>query len=505
MENKKAKQTIFYIIFGIVYFIGVLVLVVSDWMHKSLGTTFKQFLYTIMYPLDGSDNSTIIKGFKACTLPIVLLLLPYIVYVVLDCKGVFSKKIKCTIFKKYRRIDLRLLLRRIVALVTSFVLIFSLFLAAKSMQVGEYIKSITQKTTIYEERYIDPDSVQITAQGTPKNLVYIYIESMENAYADASNGGVQPTNLIPNLTNIAKENISFSNSDAALGGAYPITNTTWTMAALFALNSGLPFSFPATNEGLSVDGKLAKGTTTLGDILEKNGYVQEFMCGSDAIFGGRKSFFAGHGNYIISDYYTAIEQGDIASDYHVFWGHEDNILYKRAKKSLTKLAATGKPFNFTMLTVDTHFPDGYVCADCGTNHNVIAANVVECADRQIAEFMNWCKEQSWYENTVFVIVGDHPRMDTSLVDGLEYQSRTMYNVIINADAPEKYKTQNRIFTQMDMFPTVLSAMGFNIEGERLALGTNLFSQKQTLAEEMGYWQLHTELGKYSKFFVSEFS
>ena len=28
---------------------------------------------------------------------------------------------------------------------------------------------------------------------------------------------------------------------------------------------------------------------------------------------------------------------------------------------------------------------------------------------------------------------------------------------------------------------------------------------KTLAEEMGYWQLHTELGKYSKFFVSEFS
>ena len=35
--------------------------------------------------------------------------------------------------------------------------------------------------------------------------------------------------------------------------------------------------------------------------------------------------------------------------------------------------------------------------------------------------------------------------------------------------------KNRQFTHMDMYPTTLAAMGFNIEGNKLALGTNLFS------------------------------
>ena len=39
------------------------------------------------------------------------------------------------------------------------------------------------------------------------------------------------------------------------------------------------------------------------EILEYNGYNNYFMIGSDAEFGGRKSFFETHGNYTIYDYY----------------------------------------------------------------------------------------------------------------------------------------------------------------------------------------------------------
>lgn len=37
---------------------------------------------------------------------------------------------------------------------------------------------------------------------------------------------------------------------------------------------------------------------------------------------------------------------------------------------------------------------------------------------------------------------------------------------------------------MDMYPTTLAAMGFNIEGNKLALGTNLFSELPTIIENM---------------------
>lgn len=38
---------------------------------------------------------------------------------------------------------------------------------------------------------------------------------------------------------------------------------------------------------------------------------------------------------------------------------------------------------------------------------------------------------------------------------------------------------------MDLFPTMLASLGVQIEGNRLGLGTNLFSDKKTLMKELG--------------------
>ena len=60
--------------------------------------------------------------------------------------------------------------------------------------------------------------------------------------------------------------------------------------------------------------------------------------------------------------------------------------------------------------------------------------------------------------------------------------------------------KNRIFTAVDMFPTTLASLGVEIEGNRLALGTNLFSDEQTLAEKLTYETLLEELKKKSPFY-----
>ena len=43
-------------------------------------------------------------------------------------------------------------------------------------------------------------------------------------------------------------------------------------------------------------------------------------------------------------------------------------------------------------------------------------------------------------------------------------------------------------------------MGAKIEGDRLGLGTNLFSDKQTLMEELGFKTLDNELQKTSNYY-----
>ena len=77
--------------------------------------------------------------------------------------------------------------------------------------------------------------------------------------------------------------------------------------------------------------------------------------------------------------------------------------------------------------------------------------------------------------------------------------RVIYNAIINSRVNSVH-SKNRNFGAMDMFPTTLAALGVKIEGERLGLGTNLYSNKKTLIEELGYDYFNDELAKKSKFY-----
>ena len=53
---------------------------------------------------------------------------------------------------------------------------------------------------------------------------------------------------------------------------------------------------------------------------------------------------------------------------------------------------------------------------------------------------------------------------------------------------------------MDLYPTTLGALGAKIEGNRLALGTNLFSDEKTLIEKYGLTYVNDELSKNSRFY-----
>ena len=200
------------------------------------------------------------------------------------------------------------------------------------------------------------------------------------------------------------------------------------------------------------------------------------------------------------DYGWANANGKIPPDYRVWWGYEDQKLFDIAKEKLTEISMTGQPFNFTMLTVDTHFEDGYYCEKCQPVTENQYANVYLCASHQLQEFLTWIQQQSFYPNTTIVLSGDHLTMDSDFCLNIDPSyERTVYNAFINP-AVMPVQTKNRQFTTMDMFPSTLASMGVTIQGERLGLGTNLFSAEPTLAEQYGIETIDEELVKESKFF-----
>ena len=80
--------------------------------------------------------------------------------------------------------------------------------------------------------------------------------------------------------------------------------------------------------------------------------------------------------------------------------------------------------------------------------------------------------------------------------------RSVYTVYLNA-LLEPRRQINRQFRVFDAFPTLLSSIGVMIEGDRLGLGTDLFSDRKTLTEEMGEEQLTQALRKRSAYMVEE--
>ena len=64
--------------------------------------------------------------------------------------------------------------------------------------------------------------------------------------------------------------------------------------------------------------------------------------------------------------------------------------------------------------------------------------------------------------------------------------------------------KGRVFSSLDMFPTTLSAIGAEIKGGRLGLGTDLFSDTKTLCEELGEEEYMTQLERSSDYYDKEF-
>ena len=376
--------------------------------------------------------------------------------------------------------------------------------AADEVGLIGYADAAAQQTTIFEDYYVDPATANITFPETKQNLIYILLESMENTYLSKDLGGALEHNLLPELHQLAEENINFSHTDG-VGGFRSIAGATWTIGAMVSQTAGIPLKTPASVSGNQYDtGKFLPGATTMMDLLHEQGYYQTLMVGSDAEFGGRENYYSQHGTDYIYDLFTARRDGIVPMGYHVWWGMEDLHLFEYAKEELTKIAAKEQPFAFTMLTVDTHQVGGYVCDKCGSKYEEQYDNVISCSDRQVRDFVEWLRQQDFYENTTIVICGDHATMDGAYISrnvGGNY-TRTMYNCIINSKAQTEH-THYRDFAAIDMFPTMLAALGCDIEGERLGLGTNLFSDVPTLSEEMGS-AFRAELTKNSTYYLNKF-
>ena len=488
-ERSKASNIIRTIIAAALFFVLTLVITSMIWcMGYWHDITVDEILFHLNAPIEGTAENVMTAFYLKALLPAVLITAVFVgVIVALRKRKKASKVFKLTSW-----------------IAAGLALITALVFFCNQYGVVRYIGSRLVSSDFITINYVDPANTNITFPETKRNLIYIYCESMEITYADTASGGAFEENVIPELTELAMENECFAGDSGYLDGGFVTTGTTYTMSALLAQTAGIPMNSDGSigNAASSYADSFYPGATVLGDILAEQGYNQEFMCGSVAYFGGRQLYFEGHGGYKVFDYKYAETNDYIPKGYKVWWGYEDEKMFDFAKQEILDLAAQDAPFNFTMLTADTHFEDGYVCDKCGDSYGDQYSNVMACSSSQVYEFVEWAKQQDFYENTTIVIAGDHTTMDSDYCENVpEDYVRKTYVCVINPACSCEI-SERREYTTLDMFPTTLAALGCEIEGNRLGLGTNLFSGVPTLLETYGADYLNSELGMKTDFYDS---
>lgn len=220
----RAARLLLYILTGILVLFVSLIGFAARWTLTTWGDLdIDEIIFQLQAPLTGTGNGMIAD---------------YIIKGLVPALAVFAVYILVLILVKKSRF-------KVFTALLCLVITIAAGLAVKGyiwreLDVEEWLAGQKNGSRFIEENYVNTADVKVTFPEKKRNLLYIYLESMETTYADRESGGGFDTNLIPELTALAKENEDFSGGSTELDGGIVFASTNNTTKAIFAHSTGLP-------------------------------------------------------------------------------------------------------------------------------------------------------------------------------------------------------------------------------------------------------------------------
>ncbi|PRI10192.1 LTA synthase family protein [Leucobacter massiliensis] len=396
----------------------------------------------------------------------------------------------------------RTALRGIAAVLTVAVPVSGAMALGSTIGVREYVQAVVRETTTglgLANYYVDPKpelgirlgggggrtSAELGAGGDgaePRNLVLIYLESVEDAFADD--------------TRFARNMLAPVQESTAGWGSIPklrqYEGGGWTMSGIVATQCGIPLRTAdalSGNTELNRIGEQGKeverylpGATCLGDVLAGEGYRNVFMGGADARFAGKGAFLRTHGYEEVHDLSDWRELGE--TELREDWGLSDRRLMDRAKEEVTRLHQAGEPFNLTMLTLDTHeAPWLYDYCSYDPESEEALSGITDCSMREVAGFVDYLDDQGYLDDTTVVLMGDHLKMiseDASFWDELrDDEDRSIFNRVWSPDGVSFARDE---IDQFSMYPTLLELSGVELRDHRAGIGVSALVPEREVPE-----------------------
>jgi arylsulfatase A-like enzyme len=340
------------------------------------------------------------------------------------------------------------------------------------------IKDELKKKHVNVEAFTQP-GVKTALQSDPKNLIMIYLESLESSYLDEK----QFPDLVPNIKRAMANGLAFTN-------LHQYSGADWTMAGMFASQCGMPLAVVTGNDSI-YENRALKNIVGLGDVLNKAGYYQTYMGGCDLSFAGKGNFYSTHGYQEVLGY-KELKAKVSDPSYETGWGLYDDTLFDMAAQRFNALSKQHEKINLTMLSLDTHHPHGDASRSCPayahSKNSMLQA--VHCTDFLFGKFLESLKQGKNYDDTLIFVMSDHLAMENVAMPLYAKTERKLLAFALNAGITGKIDMRGAHF---DIAPTILDLLHIQTDAV-FPLGQSLLRREQpdrfALFQGNGYEQLN---------------
>lgn len=173
----------------ILCFLSFILIESGNWLVKTFGdVAFEQYLFYLFGPKDGTNTNIFGQYFLECFLKVVLwtVLFAVIYFVLLHIFHSVRTSLKIRLGRRYFRWNLSFSTLVLIGSILFFVT--SGFVFSNTVGLHDYLVNQTSFSTIYEDYYVDPNG-KVTFPEEKRNVIIIYMESMESTYSASSSGG----------------------------------------------------------------------------------------------------------------------------------------------------------------------------------------------------------------------------------------------------------------------------------------------------------------------------
>lgn len=313
-------------------------------------------------------------------------------------------------------------------------------------------------TPVHQPQAMPADS---TGRGR-KNVVILFLESFGREYFGSLNRDLVPgyQGYTPFLDSLMAHAVTYR---------YTVCNGRASVDAMPSALAGLPMLVESFVAGSHSNNHLDGIASMLGSM----GYETAFFHGAPATSIGLQAFAKSIGfqhGWSQEDYEADSRTGGPA-DSDNWWGIWDEPFLQYFRM---KLSDMHEPFLGTLFTLSSHHPFQIPTAykEQFPEGQLPIYKCIRYTDHALRRFFEEARKEPWFQNTLFVMTGDHPNM--SALPAYRGGVNQVSTSIIFYDPSGGLEPGMRpgIAQQTDILPTVLGYVGY--DKPYMAFGLDLF-------------------------------